>query len=95
MEWYKLTKLAFGAPLANNNPVLWNSPDITDKAKKLPGLGEVPSPFAGSKPGGKKRRQKKRRKLKRRQPGFDLGMDSKRPTDSAGSPRPTGDLTGG
>jgi len=85
MDWYRLTKLAFGAPLTQNSPILMNSPDILDKTE--PGLGAVVSPF-GNQP---KSRKKKRRKTKRR----PLIEDSKRPTDSAGSPRPSGDLTGG
>jgi hypothetical protein len=96
MNWFRLTKLAFGAPLADNQPVLFEAPDVIDEARdkrpRRPGMGVAPSPFQGSKPGGpKKRRRPRRRPRSRRGPRPDLSEQPKTPTDSS-TTRPTGDL---
>jgi len=89
MKWYRL---AFGAPLSDNQPML-DSPDIVDRARDgKPGLGVAPSPYNKHKPGAPEGRRKKRRKHKRRTPypRPDLSETPKKP--EATTDRPDGDL---
>ena len=83
MNWYRLAQ---GAPLSNNSPILDDSPDVYDEAKNdKPDLGVVPSLWA--RPGKNK---PKKTKIKKRNPQNDLEEGVKRPTDGTGWPRPDG-----
>ena len=81
MDWYRIVT---AMPLADNQVVLRDSPDILDIDAEL---GTVVSPWPRP---GKDDRQRSRRRRRRRRPRPDLEEGNKRPTDGTGWPRPSG-----